>query len=96
MWRAATLASLLAVPGCDLGSDGCPPARPFTTGTYDSAGGSWANGTGKFPHDGPPKMLTLERLPSGEGSVRVTYVRGGKTIVERWAMPKGLWSWRAP
>jgi hypothetical protein len=72
--------------GCWQLGDECPKATAFLPGTYASRGGAWVNGTDSFPHEGGDKTLVIERDQYSRGTVRITYTRNGRTIVETWSM----------
>lgn len=68
------------------GEPSCPePSAGFRQALYQSSGGKWSGGTGTFAHaDVGLKTLVVERDTSGAPIVRVSYQRGGKTVVETW------------
>ena len=91
MWRplSSTLVLGLLLSGC--GEESCPAVSDFQAGDYRSTGGRWSSGPSQFPHDGPPKRLTLERGTRDAGIVKVTYKKNGKVVVEKWALAGARW-----
>jgi len=83
MWRLLLAASVMA--GCSPFGGDCGEDGPFEPGTFVSTGGRWINGSGRISHsEGRAKRLVLEQRPDNSALVRITYQRGGKTIVETW------------
>ena len=73
--------------GCEPFGAKCEPATLFSPGTYASQGGQWVNGRDVFPHDtGTGKTLVIERDSEGKGTVRITYQRNGRTVIETWSL----------
>ena len=81
--RCAELLLALALAGC--GSASCPVEAPLTlaSGTYRAERGA---GMELAPYAGlASKTLVLDRQA---GTVRVTYVRDGKTYEEQWRVKR--------
>lgn len=91
MWRPLTSALVLSLllSGCE--EESCPGASDLQAGSYSSTGGRWVNGPSQFPHDGPAKRLTVERGTGNAGTVKVTYTKNGKVVVETWALAGARW-----
>lgn len=81
--RCAELLLVLALAGC--GASPCPVEAPLTlaSGTYRA---ERAAGTELAPYAGiASKTLVLDRQA---GTVRVSYVRDGKTYEEQWLVKR--------
>jgi len=90
---------LLSLWGCTTSPQPCPPpVPPFEPGTFVSKGGSRVRSGGSFAHaEAGAKTLVLEQQDDNSALVRITYQRGGKTIVETWTnVPASGFPWAKP
>jgi len=85
VWRTLLLLSLVGCVQWPWEGEACGGGGPFTAGFHRSTGGS-LEGSWDFPHVGAgPKTMVIERRSDDSAVVRISYQRGGKTIVETWA-----------
>lgn len=85
MWRTLLLLSLVGCVQWPWEEEPCGGGGPFKVGLHRSTGGT-LQGSWDFPHVGAgPKTMVIERRSDDSAVVRISYQRGGKTIVETWA-----------